>query len=103
VLADYGEGYARELSPDDFEDGEGAIRIIEEVEMCQMDLFTRLSGVSYADAIQDADRFALADHWIHYASKETLIRWKQNSVREKDRLDANALGLLQRDPQAFDP
>lgn len=102
VLADYGEGFARELSPDDFDDGEGAIRIIEEVEMCQMDLFTRLSGVTYADVINEADRFSHEGHWIYYASKDALIRWKQDSVREKDRLDANALELLQKDPHAFD-
>jgi hypothetical protein len=102
VLSDYGEGFARELVVDDFEDDEGAIRIIEEAEMCQMDLFMRLSGVTYEEAIIDADRFSLDGHWIHYASKSTLIRWKQKSVREKDRLDASALDLLQRDPHAFD-
>lgn len=102
VLSDYGEGFARELTLEDFDDSEGAIRIIEEVEMCQMDLFTRLSGVTYDEAIRDADRFSLDGHWIHYASKSTLIRWKQKSVREKDRLDASALNLLQKDPHTFD-
>lgn len=103
ALSGYGEGYARELITDDFDDSEGAIRIIEETEMCQMDLFTRLSGITYAEAIQDADRFELDGFWIHFASKSSLIRWKQESVREKDRLDASALKRLQQDHGAFDP
>jgi hypothetical protein len=44
VLSDYRDGYARELLIDDFTDTEGAIRIIEERELCQINLFTRLSG-----------------------------------------------------------
>jgi hypothetical protein len=102
ALASYGEGYASELSLDDFDDSEGAIRIIEETEMCQMDLFTRLSGITYAETIKDADRLELDGSWIHYASKSSLIRWKQESVREKDRLDASALKRLQQDHRAFD-
>ena len=102
ALADFGDGYARELSVEDFSDSEGAIRIIEEAEMCQIDLFTRLSGVKYAETVADAGVFLLGRHQICYASKESLIFWKQQSVREKDRLDASALELLRQDPQAFD-
>ena len=43
TLGGYGEGYARELSVEDFTDEEGAIRIVEETEQCQIDLFTRMS------------------------------------------------------------
>jgi hypothetical protein len=39
---------------------------------------------------------------IRYASKESLIAWKEPSVREKDRLDALALKRLAEDPRAFD-
>jgi len=102
ALADFGDGYARELSVEDFSDSEGAIRIIEEAEMCQIDLFTRLSGVKYAETVADAGVFLLGRHQIRYASKESLIFWKQQSVREKDRLDASALELLRQDPHAFD-
>ena len=49
VLGSYGEGFARELSLEDFTDEEGAIRIVEEVESCQMDLFTVMAGMHYAD------------------------------------------------------
>lgn len=100
-LADYGEGHARELCPEDFDDSEGAIRIVEEVEQCQIDVFTRMSGLHYEDVIGDADHLDLNGHAIPYASKASLIRWKEGSVREKDRLDALALRRLQQDPQAF--
>ena len=39
ALADYGEGFARELGVEDFTDEEGAIRIVEEVEQMQIDIF----------------------------------------------------------------
>ena len=51
TLADYGEGFARELSVEDFTDEEGAIRIVEETEQCQIDIFTRMSGRKYDDVM----------------------------------------------------
>lgn len=101
-LANFGEGFARELSLDDFTDEEGAIRIVEEAEQCQLDVFTRMSGRTYDDVVRDADVFPLAGHEIRYASKASLIAWKEKSVREKDRLDAMALRQLLADPHAFD-
>ena len=102
ALKHYGEGFARELSIDDFTDEEGAIRIVEEVEQCQLDLFTRMSGRTYDDVIQDADEFVLDGREIRFASKKSLISWKEHSVREKDRLDALALRELLANPHAFD-
>ncbi len=102
TLGNYGEGFARELSVVDFTDEEGAIRIIEETEQCQLDLFTRMSGRTYDDVIKDADGFSLDGREIRYASKSSLIAWKEKSVREKDRLDAMALRELLSNPQAFD-
>ncbi len=102
VLSEYGDGYAKELLIDDFTDTEGAIRIIEEREMCQIDLFTRLSGKTYHDIAQDAEIFRLGRHEIFYASKSSLIFWKGRSMREKDQMDARALELLLRDSKAFD-
>lgn len=101
TLAGYGEGYARELSPEDFAEEEGAIRIIEESEQCQIDVFTIMSGRRYREVAQDADTLALTGRCIRYASKNSLIGWKEKSVREKDRLDAMALRRLQEDPDAF--
>lgn len=102
TLNNYGEGFARELSVADFTEEEGAIRIIEEAEQCQIDLFTRMSGRIYEDVIADADTFPLDGREVRYASKTSLIQWKEKSVREKDRLDALALRELLSNPQAFD-
>ena len=53
TLSGFGEGFARELSIEDFDDSEGAIRIVEETESCQVDLFTRMSGRKFGDVIVD--------------------------------------------------
>jgi predicted nucleotidyltransferase len=102
TLAGYGEGFARELSAADFTDEEGAIRIVEEAEQCQIDLFTRMSGRRYMDVHEDADRFEIGGYEIAVASKASLIGWKAKSVREKDQFDALALRRLQENPRAFD-
>jgi Nucleotidyl transferase of unknown function (DUF2204) len=102
ALAGYGEGFARELRLEDFTEDEGAIRIVEEAEQCQIDIFTVMSGRVFADVIEDADVFSIHGREIHYASKTSLIGWKEKSVREKDRLDAMALRRLEEDPAAFD-
>lgn len=102
TLADYGEGYARELSVDDFTDEEGAIRIVEATEQCQIDIFTQMSGKKYPDVIVEADTFEVAGQRIAVASKNSLIGWKSKSVREKDQFDAMALRQLQENPKAFD-
>jgi predicted nucleotidyltransferase len=101
-LSHYGEGFAGELSVEDFTDEEGAIRIVEEVESCQIDVFTVMAGFHYPDIITDADFFPVGGFDIAFASKASLIRWKGNSVREKDHLDAMALRRLVENPRAFD-
>ncbi len=100
-LADYGEGFARELSLEDFTDEEGAIRIVEETELSQINVFTRMSGLRYLDLKVDAPILSLKGHEIAYASKAALIRLKSNSVREKDQFDVAALKQLDIDPNAF--
>lgn len=102
VLSEYGEGFARELSLEDFTEEEGAIRIVEEVEQCQIDVFTVMSGRIYLEVASDADIFPIQGRKIQYASKKSLIDWKSKSVREKDKLDAMALRELQENPKAFD-
>jgi predicted nucleotidyltransferase len=102
ALSDYGEGFARELSLDDFDDDEGAIRIVEETEQCQIDVFTRMSGLHYEDFVSDAGHVEVAGKDVLFASKATLIRLKSGSVREKDRLDVMALQKLAADPHALD-
>ena len=101
-LADYVEGFARELYREDFTDEEGAIRIVEETELSQIDVFTRMSGLRYPDLRTDASILSLQGHEIAYASKAALIRLKSGSVREKDQFDVAALKQLDIDPKAFD-
>jgi predicted nucleotidyltransferase len=102
TLAGYGEGFARELAPEDFSDEEGAIRIVEESEMSQIDIFTRMSGLLYGDIASDAETLALQGRSILFASKASLLRLKGSSVREKDQLDVAALQRLIEDPKAFE-
>ncbi|MES2507616.1 MAG: nucleotidyltransferase [Verrucomicrobiota bacterium] len=94
ALADYGEGFARELSVDDFTDEEGAIRVVEESEYCQIDIFTRMTGLHYGDLLADASTLEIGDRTVRFASKAALIRLKSTSVREKDQLDVIALERL---------
>jgi predicted nucleotidyltransferase len=94
ALSGWGEGYAAELSLADFPDEEGAVRVVEETESCQIDIFTVMSGFHYLDLVADAGTFTLRDHAIRFASKQALLRLKSNSVREKDRIDALALRQL---------
>ena len=102
-LAGYGEGFARELSPADFSDEEGAIRIVEESELLHLDVFTRMSGLTFDDLAADAAIFALNGRDIPYASKAALLRLKETSPREKDKLDAIALRRLASGAQFGNP
>jgi hypothetical protein len=100
-LSTYGEGFATDLTAEDFDDSEGAIRIVEETEQCQIDIFTMMNGRRYADVLTDADTFDHGGLTFRYASKNSLIAWKESSVREKDRLDAIVLRRLQVLPDEF--
>ena len=102
ALAGFGEGFARQLSVSDFADEEGAVRIVEQSESCQIDIFVRMRGLRYADIAADATAFVIDGRNILHASKSGLIRLKSPSTREKDILDVEALRRLERDPRAFD-
>src|SRR3954465_4959474 len=45
-LATFGEGFSRELSPDDFASEEGAVRVIEDF---TLDIFTLMRSRTFAD------------------------------------------------------
>jgi hypothetical protein len=88
-LAEFGEGYARELAPADFVDEEGAIRIREDFDL---DVFVRMSGRKYQDLTADIQFHETTDGTrVPYLSAAGLIRLKENSHREKDLLDVAAL------------
>lgn len=101
-LSSFGEGFARELNLQDFSDEEGAIRIVEETELCQIDIFTRMSGLRYEDLLSGAVPSEAAGSRFFYASRASLIRLKSTSVREKDRMDVSVLQRLEQDPHALD-
>src|SRR6476620_10718625 len=75
-LAGYGEGFARELTSEDFGDEEGAVRIVEETEHAQLDVFTRMGGLRYDDLARDAEQFRIGGRVVYYASKPALMQLK---------------------------
>lgn len=94
-LCEFGEGFARELSVDDFSDDEaGAIRVVESTEDCQIDIFTTMSNLRFQNLDQTAGETTINGRTIRFASKQDLIQLKSGSVREKDQIDVIALKRL---------
>ena len=91
-LRNFGEGHARELSPADFSESEGAIRIIEDF---PLDVFTVMRGKHYADLIASTKSTRIDDVDVSYLDAEALIALKGDSQRDQDRIDVSALRLLQ--------
>ena len=91
-LEEFGEGYARELSPGDFSDSEGAIRIIEDF---PLDVFTIMRAKRYADLVGATKTTRIDDVDVRYLNAEALIALKNNSQRDQDRIDVSALRSLQ--------
>lgn len=95
TLKDFGEGYAAELEIADFPDEEGAVRIIEATENCQIDIFTRMKGLYLSDFSEDIQYFSSSDGTcIPYLGPKSLITLKSDSVREKDQVDVSVLKEL---------
>ena len=101
-LKGFGEGFGGDLSPADFTLEPGAIRIFEETEDCQMDIFTVNGGYTFDDLSDESEKVVIAGETIHFASKRQLIEIKSSSQREKDRIDIAALKQLIENPDAFD-
>ena len=87
-LSTYGQGYARELKIEDFVFQEGCIRVNEEF---PIDLFVQMKGRKYQDMIGDTLRIMVEGQTISYLSPKQLIFLKENSYRDKDKLDVNAM------------
>ena len=87
-LRNFGEGHARELSPADFSDSEGAIRIIEDF---PLDVFTMMRGKRYADLVGSTKTTRIDDVEVRYLNSEALIGLKSDSQRDQDRIDVSAL------------
>jgi hypothetical protein len=100
VLRGWGEGFARELTADDFTPEEGCVRVAEEFEL---DIFTRLRGLAWRDFNPRLRHLDHAGARIPYLSPQDLIHCKSNSVREKDRLDIIALQKIIEQQTASQP
>jgi Nucleotidyltransferase of unknown function (DUF6036) len=87
-LAGWGEGWARELKPEDFTAQEGSIRVMEEFDL---DIFTRMGGKALDDFRPRLRYLETGSVRIPYLSPADLILLKQDSWREKDKLDVQAM------------
>jgi predicted nucleotidyltransferase len=90
-LVNWGEGWARELTFDDFVPQEGSIRVMEEFDL---DIFTRMRGHSLADFRPRLRQLEIEGARIPYLAPEDLILLKSPSWREKDQIDVAALKKL---------
>ncbi len=90
-LSTYGEGYGAELSMADFGDEEGAVRVIEEF---PIDIFVVMGGHHYDDLERYTEQFDLGEVMLPTLNAKGLLKLKEGSVREKDKLDVLALRAL---------
>ncbi len=90
----YGEGFGAELEESDFQDEEGAIRVIE---VFPIDIFTVMGGHHYEDLKKMSEKIKIQETEISYLNKDGLILLKKDSVREKDRLDVIQLNFLKQE------
>lgn len=96
-LRNWGEGWARELSVDEFQPQEGSIRVCEDFDL---DIFTRMRGKSLEDFRPRLRYVKSGSVPIPYIAPEDLIWLKEQSWREKDRMDVFALKeILTREAQ----
>src|SRR5688572_24987698 len=72
-LGRWGEGFARELRPDEFVPQEGSIRVIEEFEL---DIFTQMQGKTLEDFRPRLRQLGIENASIQYLSPEDLIELK---------------------------
>jgi hypothetical protein len=87
-LANWGEGWARELKPEDFIYDQGAIRVMEEFDL---DIFTRMNGKSLEDFRPRLRYLETGGVRIPFLAPEDLIFLKEGSWRDKDKLDVQAM------------
>jgi hypothetical protein len=91
VLMNVGEGYASELSLEDFPDEEGAVRVIEDF---PIDIFVRMNGQTFESLAENILCKQIDQTTIPYLDVAGLLILKSESLREKDRIDVIALRQL---------
>ena len=87
-LKGWGEGWARELKPEDFAALEGAVRVMEEFDL---DIFTRLNEKPLEHFRPRLKFLDTAGVRIPHLGPEDLIFLKEGSWREKDKFDVQAM------------
>ncbi len=97
VLRGWGEGWARELSVEDFTPEEGCIKVSEEFDL---DIFTRMTGRSLDDFRQHLKYSSNEAVRVPFLDASAIIELKQHSVREKDQLDVLALRRILQDEKS---
>ena len=88
VLRDWGEGWARELTPADFPIEPGAVRVNEEF---PLDIFTEISGLTWPTALPHVRWHRSGELAVPYLDAPALIATKEHSVRAKDQEDVRVL------------
>jgi len=88
ALSSYGQGFGKELCPEDFTDEPGAIRVIEDF---PIDIFVQMNGMSYQDIKSYGKIHVTESLRIPYVDATGLIKIKSGSHREKDLLDISFL------------
>jgi len=98
-LSTWGEGWARELTMDDFRAlDEGSLRVMEEFDL---DIFVKMRGRTLEDFRPRLRYLQSDDVKIPILSPEDLIHCKAASWRDKDKLDIAALKeILRREREA---
>ncbi len=89
ALRGWGEGWARELTPEDFPVQEGSVRIGEQE--FDLDIFVQMRGHTLEGFRPVLRFFESAGVRIPYLGPDGLILLKQDSWREKDRRDVQAM------------
>ena len=87
-LVHWGEGWARELRPEEFIPQEGCIRVSEDFDL---DIFTRMQGHSLEDFRGRLRWIDLGEVRLPVLAPADLILLKSGSWREKDKFDVLAL------------
>ena len=88
ALSHWGEGWARELKPEDFVLQEGSLRVAEDFDL---DIFTQMRGESLEHFRPRLRYLEISGFRIPYLAAEDLVFLKQGSGREKDQIDVAAL------------
>lgn len=95
ALAHFGEGLGGTLDESDFTLEPGCLEINEPV--CRIDIFTLMNGKSYEEHLPHCSIYktALLEEAVMHLSRAQLISAKSVTMREKDRIDVDALRRLE--------